>query len=206
MNPPRQSDKILRLSTPLTLTGISLRRRRAKDEAFLAALFASVRRPMVAGWPKMRQEAFLREQFALQTRHYDQSYPDLWPGIIERNGIPVGRLSLWRQPEEIRVVDLALLPEARAQGLGGELLRCVQAEAVHHRQRVCLHVDLANPALRLYRRLGFRPEGAQTFPDQLMVWSGEGEVTSSVGTESGTGTERAGSDSASPGSDRPELG
>jgi len=160
------------LSAPLTLAGISLRRRRAGDAAFLAALFAAVRGPMLAatGWPEARRQAFLDQQFALQTRHYDRSYPDLWPGIIERGGVAVGRLYLSRQTGTLHVVDLALLPALRGQGLGGELLRCVLAEAAREQRGVSLHVDQANPAQRLYRRLGFRPTGPSAGPDLLMRW------------------------------------
>lgn len=160
------------LSAPLALGGIGLRRRQGSDDAFLAALFAAVRGPMLAGtgWPPARRQAFLREQFALQTRHYARAFPGLWPGIVEQGGRPVGRLYLWRRPDDIRVVDIALLPEASGRGLGGELLRCVLAEAAADGRSVSLHVDLTNPAQRLYRRLGFRPEGEATFPDQLLRW------------------------------------
>jgi GNAT superfamily N-acetyltransferase len=36
---------------------------------------------------------------------------------------PVGRLCLARWTREIRVIDIALIPAARGQGIGGALLR-----------------------------------------------------------------------------------
>jgi ribosomal protein S18 acetylase RimI-like enzyme len=75
--------------------------------------------------------------------------------VIAVDGEPVGRLYVHRGPSEIRIVDIALLPEHRGDGLGTLLLRDLLAEADAAGKSVTIHVERMNPALRLYERLGF---------------------------------------------------
>ena len=90
--------------------------------------------------------------------------------IIEQEGTPVGRLYVHRLHDEIRVIDIALLPEHRGRGLGGGLLRAVLEEAAAVGKSVYVSVERFNPAMRLYQRLGFvaiTDEGVY----RLMKWS-----------------------------------
>ena len=52
-------------------------------------------------------------------------------------------------------LSMAVWPGHRGQGIGTRLLTLVLAAAVEHHSAVSLSVSLENPALRLYRRLGF---------------------------------------------------
>jgi len=70
-------------------------------------------------------------------------------------GAPGGRLYVHRGPSEIRVVDIALLPEYRGAGVGTSLLQDLLAEGDAAGKSVTIHVERMNPALRLYERLGF---------------------------------------------------
>jgi ribosomal-protein-alanine N-acetyltransferase len=56
---------------------------------------------------------------------------------------------------------MAVLPEARRRGIATTLLRALLAWAsVNHAHHFSLEVRASNtPAIRLYERLGFRPEG-----------------------------------------------
>ena len=74
------------------------------------------------------------------------------PSISE----PIGRLYVDRRTEEIRIIDIALLPEYRGKGVGSKLIRALLDEAEQERMPVRIHVERFNPALRLYRRLGFK--------------------------------------------------
>jgi predicted N-acetyltransferase YhbS len=47
-------------------------------------------------------------------------------------------------------------PEARGQGVGEKLMRALIGEAARRGLGLCLSVWTANPARRLYERLGFR--------------------------------------------------
>ena len=71
--------------------------------------------------------------------------------------MPVGRLSVARWRDEIRIVDIALLPPSRNAGIGTAILRDLLAEAAVAHKPVRLHVEKVNSALRLYVRLGFAP-------------------------------------------------
>jgi ribosomal protein S18 acetylase RimI-like enzyme len=68
-------------------------------------------------------------------------------------------LYIARWPEEIRIVDLALLPEYRNAGIGTGILTDLIAEATQSNKPVRIHVERFNPALNLYRRLGFAKIG-----------------------------------------------
>jgi ribosomal protein S18 acetylase RimI-like enzyme len=61
-------------------------------------------------------------------------------------------------PDEIRVMDIALLSAFRKQGIGSALLRQTLEEAARSSLPVTIHVERFNPALHLYERLGFRLE------------------------------------------------
>jgi len=137
---------------------ITLRPRREDDLEFLARLYGSTRTDEMAlvDWPPAEKETFLAMQFDVQTRYYDEHYADADFSVIERGGEPIGRIYLQSRDDEIRIVDIALLPEHRGSGIGGRLLRRVLDEAAASGKAVRIHVERNNPALRLYRRLGFR--------------------------------------------------
>jgi ribosomal protein S18 acetylase RimI-like enzyme len=162
-----------RLAPFLELGGeeISLRLQTEADEPFLKELYASVRWPELAttGWPDGLKHAFLEQQRALQTQHYVGHYANLWRGITLCAGSLAGRMYLWQNGDDIRIVDLALLPQYRNQGIGTRLLRAVIAEARRTGTRVSLHVDEVNRARLLYQKLGFRPEGNATPPHIFMT-------------------------------------
>ena len=95
---------------------------------------------------------------------------DFW--IIEQAGVDVGRLYLNRSSSTWRVIDLALLPEAQGRGLGGALLRIVQAEArAHGADALDLHVLKTNRrAAALYGRLGFVLTAEESASHDRMIW------------------------------------
>ena len=156
--------------------GLSLRWIGDEDLPFLAELYASTRREEVAQvpWSEEQKEAFLRWQFDSQHQHYQQYYPDCEFLVVERptpaGGEPIGRLYVDRWPEEIRLVDVALLPEHRGGGLGTALLEALLDEGRERCLPVTIHVEHNNPALRLYRRLGFRHVDSNGVY-YLMKWS-----------------------------------
>jgi ribosomal protein S18 acetylase RimI-like enzyme len=138
--------------------GVNFRPELPEDEAFLAKLYATTRAGEMAltGWDAGQQEAFLRQQFQFQTTHYRKHYGDASFQIILRDNAPIGRLYLHYGAQEIRLMDIALLPEHRGAGLGGSILENLLREAARLGKTVTLHVERFNPALRLYQRLGFR--------------------------------------------------
>jgi ribosomal protein S18 acetylase RimI-like enzyme len=72
------------------------------------------------------------------------------------DGRPAGRIWVARSADEIRIVDLALLPSARGGGVGTHLFQELIAEAAEASLPLRLSVRKNNhAALRLYERLGF---------------------------------------------------
>lgn len=138
----------------------SIRLRKVTDDdiPFLRRLYFSTREPemQMVTWTDAEKLAFLHMQFTAQKTHYDTYYADADFLVIERDGVAVGRLYIDRAPEDIRVVDIALMPEQRGSGIGTMLLKEVMEEAAASSRPVTIHVERYNPALRLYERLGFR--------------------------------------------------
>ncbi len=131
----------------------------ASDRAFLRSVYGSTRVEELAvlPWSEAEKAVFLDMQFAAQDAGYRQTYPDGRSLVVELDGEPIGRLFLARLPDELRIVDIALLPGYRGRGIGRGLLRSVLAEGATEGRRVTLHVEPWNPALQLYERLGFAP-------------------------------------------------
>jgi ribosomal protein S18 acetylase RimI-like enzyme len=139
-------------------TEVSFRPELPGDQEFLAKLYATTRDVEMAltGWDAAQQEAFLRMQFQFQTAHYRQHYGDASYQIILRDTAPIGRIYVHHGAREIRLMDIALLPEFRGSGIGSAILENLLQEAARQQKTVTLHVERFNPALRLYRRMGFR--------------------------------------------------
>jgi ribosomal protein S18 acetylase RimI-like enzyme len=140
---------------------VALRPVAAADTPFLARLYASTREAELARvpWSDEQKAAFLAQQFAAQTGHYERHYAGAAFDVVLVDGAPAGRLYVARGADEIRVVDIAVAPAFRGRGIGSGLLRELLAEADAAGKRVSIHVERSNPALRLYERLGFAPAG-----------------------------------------------
>ena len=142
---------------------ISLRNSTPADEKFLYTVYASARADELAltDWSAAQKESFLRMQFEAQASYYTENYPGAEFQVILFDDKPVGRLYLHRRRDEIRIMDIALLPEFRGRGIGSSLLHEIMNEARPANLRVTIHVERMNPALRLYERLGFKDWGKE---------------------------------------------
>ncbi len=78
--------------------------------------------------------------------------------VLRRDGVAVGAALIARRGWTCRLAGMALVPEARRQGLGGALLRRLLAEAGQRGDRaMVLEVIEQNPpAVALYEGAGFR--------------------------------------------------
>lgn len=151
---------------------VTLRPARPDDEPFLLAVYASTRGDLqqIPGWDDRRREALIAMQSRAQAADYRGRFPDSGYQIVLFEGTPVGRLFVHRGLGEIRLVDIALLPEYRGRGIGGGLIGAVLTEAAGAGKPVRLHVERSNPALRLYQRLDFATIGDQGV-HFLMEWT-----------------------------------
>lgn len=140
---------------------LQLRMASAEDRPFLLQLYASTRAAELAltGWDSTSCEAFVRMQFDLQARSYQSRYPQAEAQVIELHSsahtLPIGRLWCAYSDKAVHVLDISLLPAHRGVGHGSACLRRLQARARQAGLPIELHVDLSNPARRLYERMGF---------------------------------------------------
>lgn len=128
------------------------------DIDFLYKVYASTRADemTLTGWNEKEIEDFLRMQFKLQHVQYMENYKNGGTfEIILVNSAPAGRLYVQRKKNDIRIVDIALLPEFRGKGAGSRIMNELMTEADRENLPLSLHVEQFNPALGLYERLGF---------------------------------------------------
>ena len=151
---------------------ITLRPITEQDRDFLYRLYASTREDEMAlvPWGEAEKQAFLKMQFAAQHKYYHQQFRQAEFQLILLDDEPIGRLYVDRRTDEIRLIDIALLPEHRRKGIGSRLLKKTLAEGQRAGQPVRIHVESYNPALHLYYRLGFQKIG-DTGVYCLMEWS-----------------------------------
>lgn len=128
------------------------------DRAFLYRVYASTRREELAitGWSDSQLDDFLKMQFEWQAAQYLNNYPDASFDLILVDGNPAGRFYVDRTQNDIRIIDIALLPEFRGRGTGGRIIGALIREADAEGRGISLHVEANNPARRLYERLGFK--------------------------------------------------
>lgn len=137
-------------------SSIELRSEKMSDAAFLRSLYATTRIDvMVSPLPEEQKQQFIDMQFNAQTQHFRTNYANTEFLIIEKNRRPIGRLYVDRGPEEIRVMDITIMPKFRKHGIGSQLLRDIQSEARTSRVAVTLHAEKLGNMAEFYRRLGF---------------------------------------------------
>ena len=141
------------------LSDITLRPVSADDYDFLVEVYGSTRAEELAlvPWTTEQQQAFVRSQFAAQQDHYAKKYPTASHEIILSSSRPVGRLYVARLDQEIRIIDITLLPVERNAGIGSYLIKLLLDEANGEGKMTRIYVEEFNPSLRLFERLGFSP-------------------------------------------------
>lgn len=138
-------------------SSITLQLAKAEDTDFLLKLFASTRdefRMLIADESQLT--ALLSMQFNFQRQQFRDGYPDSKDHLVLLNDEPIGRILVDESDNMITLIDVALLPEYRNQGIGRQLLNNLIEQARGAQKAVILHVIKTNPARNLYERLGFR--------------------------------------------------
>jgi GNAT superfamily N-acetyltransferase len=137
---------------------VTLRPAQPADDAVLMAVYGSTREDELAStdWDDARKHEFVEMQFRAQDQYYRANYTNASYDLILADGEPAGRLYVARWPDELRIMDIALLGPFRGRGIGTRLLHELQTEASIAGKALRIHVERFNPALSLYVRLGFR--------------------------------------------------
>jgi len=130
------------------------------DEPFLLEVYAHSRAPELAmlPWDDVQKQVFMASQFQAQHQHYQAEYPEATYEVILYDEEPVGRLYVDRRPDEIRILDLTVLP-----AYAGDLLRGVLAkimdEATVADKPIGMYVEVyKTDFLTLLHDLGFVQE------------------------------------------------
>jgi GNAT superfamily N-acetyltransferase len=150
----------------------TLRPEGAEDADFLYGLFRSHMLAGVAAMPvdDAMKESLLRMQFRSQAMSYRAQYPTARFDVLERDGVPFGRLVVHEAAGVATFVDFALLPENRGAGLGTAVMRRVLAWVAERCAVARLSILWNNEAsLRMTRRVGFVQVG-ETPPHVDMEW------------------------------------
>lgn len=153
------SPPVLVLPAALLSQGFALRPESETDLAFLQELYISTRADEMAlavHWTPEQKHMFLLGQFRAQRHHYRTHFPDCAFEIIEQDAMLAGRLYIDQRSTRLHIIDISLMPDWRGKGLGTQLLQAVQRQAATQGLAVSIMVEKFNPALRLYKRLGFK--------------------------------------------------
>ena len=116
----------------------------------------------------------IAQQFQVQEQGLGENFPDAMHYVVEKLGTAIGALSTDFGPNEIRVLYLAFIPQARGQGYGRAVLQGVQKAAQQIRCPVATVVWTSNPhARRHYLALGFEVQERNPAAERL-VWYPKG--------------------------------
>ena len=162
-----QSDALVGPDAALTLRPTA--RRQAVS---LEGLRQHARRELAAvAWTDEQKAAFVRCSSRPRPSTTGEHYPGTSFDVILSTAQPAGRLYVARWTDEIRIVDIALLPEFCNRGIGTTLLRQLQAEARRGRQAA------AHPRRALQsRRCGSTSgsgSGRSRIAASICSWNGE---------------------------------
>ena len=126
------------------------------DSTFLFALYGTSREDEMAAvpWTEGQKAAFLQTQFEAQHQHYIAKYPTGSFQLIRYDGENIGRLYLCELDDEIRIIDISIMPEQRGKGIGGKVVSDILRDAA---KPVTIYLESFNPSQALFKRLGFEP-------------------------------------------------
>jgi GNAT superfamily N-acetyltransferase len=138
------------------------------DDEFLYAVYASTRDDVkYLPFDEAGKQAFIRMQYNAQKAHYGEHYAEALNYIVLYDGKPAGRHMIDYGTEDIRLVDMAIVPEYRGLGIGTVLFKESFKDAVRLGLPCILHVIKQNPAIPMYERLGFRTIGETGIHDKM---------------------------------------
>src|SRR5690242_766727 len=129
--------------------GLVVRPSRATDGPFLHSLYQTARPDLQ--WIDGEQERVqqvVAQQFQVQEQGMGDNYPNAMHYVVEKLGTAIGALSTDCGANEIRVLYLAFIPQARGQGFGRAVLQGVQKAAQQLRCPVATVVWTNNPHAR----------------------------------------------------------
>jgi GNAT superfamily N-acetyltransferase len=106
-------------------------------------------------------EDVVRKQFGQwdetwQRQHFEEKWTPETCEVVEKAGRRIGALSVSRTSEEVRIIDIQLLPEFQGHGIGTARLQRELQFADERALPARLQVLRENRARALYEQVGFR--------------------------------------------------
>jgi ribosomal protein S18 acetylase RimI-like enzyme len=154
---------------------IKLRLFSERDIPFLKKVYFSTREEelkQAADWTADMKNIFLNQQFNAQHEYYQKNYVGADFYVIENDKKGAGRLYYHEDFQDgIRIIDIALLPEFQKKGIGSEVLKGIFERAKTLERNVTIHVESFNPAMNLYKRLGFQKISETNGVYHLLQWN-----------------------------------
>ena len=141
------------------LITVRLRPESPQDEPFIRrVVIETVASELGASaWPEPMRSHLLGIQYTARRASHRLNYPEAVRHVIQADGASAGWVVVATTTDEIRIVDIMILPEMRGRGIGTATLREILSIARGQGKPVLLNVNLTNHgAIRLYERLGFR--------------------------------------------------
>lgn len=138
---------------------VNLRREEPGDDEFLRRLILDTIGAELGAspWPEPMRSHLLGIQYAARRHSRSAGLPETSSQIIQADGADAGWLVTTALPQEVRLVEIMVLPERRSQGVGTATILQLLAAAAAAGKSVRLNVNVTNrAAIALYERLGFR--------------------------------------------------
>ena len=138
----------------------TLRPAHSGDRLFVQAVYFQTQRYLIEalfGWRGDETEA----------EKFDEVYDAATAQIVVVDGLDSGWMSVARRSDHIELGHLYLVRRVQNRGVGTEIVRGLIEEAYEASVPLRLSTATLNPALKLYRRLGFRETGTDEFKTYL---------------------------------------
>lgn len=136
---------------------VKLRSAEEKDGSFIEMIYRSTREEelKLTDWTEQQKKTFIKMQSMAQLAEYKEKFPGAAFQVIVYKKKDAGRFYTWENENEIRLIDITLLPQFRGKGIGNYLLMELIKRSNKYQKKISLHVEAINPALQLYQHLGF---------------------------------------------------
>ncbi len=136
---------------------ITTRAVQPNDRMFLAEVYKSSRGDDLRGlgWDEERISEFLEMQHEAQENFNKNDYQNATDEVLMMGDQQIGHLMFEPRSHEIRLIDVALLPQYRGHGFGTRIIQRLQEKAKTEKMPVRLQVIRFSRAVNLFERLGF---------------------------------------------------
>lgn len=132
---------------PNAVPNFSLRSARPEDYGFAESLYLGTGEPLFVELGNWNEEEAISR--------FKEKYKAEEVQIISVDGVDAGWMQTSEGEDEIHLIQIHLREDFRSAGIGSRIIRDLIRDAGNKNKAVSLFVFRNNPALELYKRLGF---------------------------------------------------